>query len=276
MPSPVALDVLNESSRRAILDLLRDGERPVGDLVSEMGLSQPAVSKHLRVLKEAGLVEVRAEAQRRLYRINPEPLEALDGWLEPYRKLWSDRLDGLQAHPEQQEEEAVSMATITIGGPRPVVRLERRLPDPPAVVWRAITEREQLAAWFPCDVAVDGGRWEVGASISFPFPPEVVDMTLAGTVLAVDEPQLLSYSWGGEVLRFELAADGGGTLLVLHNELPPSAAARHAAGWEDCLDRLVGTAPVPDGWQAHFDAYRASFEPVLGPQEGPPEGYKGG
>ena len=65
------------------------------------------------------------------------------------------------------------------------------------------------------------------ASISFPFPPEVIDMTLTGTVLAVDEPHLLSCSWGGEVLRFELAADGGGTLLVLYNELPPSAP-RHA------------------------------------------------
>ncbi len=282
MPSPVALDVLNEPSRRAILDLLREGERPVGDLVSELALSQPAVSKHLRVLKEAGMVEVRAEAQRRLYRINPEPLEALDDWLEPYRKFWSDRLDGLQAQPvqheppEQQEAEVIGRATIAVGGPRPAVRLARRLPDPPAVVWRAITEREQLAAWFPCDVVVEGGRWEVGASISFPFPPEVIDMTLTGTVLAVDEPHLLSCSWGGEVLRFELAADGGGTLLVLYNELPPSAAARHAAGWDDCLDRLAGTAPVPDGWQGHFDAYRASFEPVLGPQEGPPEGYRGG
>jgi uncharacterized protein YndB with AHSA1/START domain len=155
------------------------------------------------------------------------------------------------------------------------VRLQRRLPDPPSVVWKAITERDRLAAWFPCDVVVDGGRWEVGASITFPFPPEVIDMTLVGTVLAVDEAHLLSYGWGEDVLRFELAADGQGTLLVLSDELTPTSAARNAAGWEDCLDRLGGTTPPADGWRAHFDAYRAAFEPVLGPQEGPPEGYQG-
>ncbi len=171
MPSPVALDVLNEPSRRAILDLLRDGERPVGDLVSELALSQPAVSKHLRVLKEAGLVEVRAEAQRRLYRINPEPLEVLDGWLEPYRRLWSDRLDGPGAHLEQQEEAAISKATITTSGPRPAVLLERRLPEPPPVVWRAITERQQLAGWFPCDVVVEGDHWEVERRSRSPSRP---------------------------------------------------------------------------------------------------------
>jgi uncharacterized protein YndB with AHSA1/START domain len=80
---------------------------------------------------------------------------------------------------------------LDTSGSRPAVRLERHLPDPPAVVWQAITEREQLRAWFPCDVIVDGGRWVAGASISFPFPPEVADLTLAGTVLAVDEPKLL-------------------------------------------------------------------------------------
>ena len=75
-------------------------------------------------------------------------------------------------------------ATLLADGPRPAVRLERQLPDPPAVVWRALTDREQLRAWFPCDVIVAGGRWEVGAAITFPFPPEVIDMTLSGEVLA--------------------------------------------------------------------------------------------
>ena len=79
-------------------------------------------------------------------------------------------------------------ATLDTTGPKPAVRLERRLPDPPAVVWRAITERDQLKTWFPCDVIVEGGRWEVGAAISFPFPPGVIEMTLTGTVLAADEP----------------------------------------------------------------------------------------
>ena len=101
--------------------------------------------------------------------------------------------------------------TLDTTGTKPAVRLERRLPDPPAVVWRAITDREELKAWFPCDVIVAGGRWEVGAAITFPFPAEVMDMTLTGTVLAVDEPKLLSYTWGeDEVLRFELHPEATG------------------------------------------------------------------
>src|SRR3954470_11922796 len=90
--------VLAEPTRRDILDLLRDGERPVGDLVQRLHVSQPAVSKHLRVLREAGLVEVRPDAQRRLYRLRPEPLAELDEWLAPYRRLWTQSLDKLERH----------------------------------------------------------------------------------------------------------------------------------------------------------------------------------
>jgi DNA-binding transcriptional ArsR family regulator len=98
-----AIEVLAEPNRRLILDLLRDGERPVGELVARMELSQPAVSKHLRVLKEAGLLDVRADAQRRLYRIRPEPLAELDAWLAPYRSLWTKRLDALERHLAKRE-----------------------------------------------------------------------------------------------------------------------------------------------------------------------------
>src|ERR1700730_17406266 len=94
----MALHVLAELNRQAILELLREGERPVGELVDALALSQPAVSKHLRVLREAGLVEVRADAQRHLYRVRPEPLRAVDAWLEPYRQLWESRLDALERH----------------------------------------------------------------------------------------------------------------------------------------------------------------------------------
>jgi DNA-binding transcriptional ArsR family regulator len=97
----VTFAVLAEPSRREILDLLLDGERPVGALVDELGLSQPAVSKHLRVLREAGLVEVRPDAQRRLYRLRPEPLLELDEWLAPYRALWGRSLDRLGRHLEE-------------------------------------------------------------------------------------------------------------------------------------------------------------------------------
>ena len=94
----MVFEVLAEPNRRRILDLLRQAERPVGDLVRELGVSQPAVSKHLRVLREAGLVDVRTDAQRRLYRVNPAPLRALDDWLAPYRTQWTDRLDDLGRH----------------------------------------------------------------------------------------------------------------------------------------------------------------------------------
>jgi DNA-binding transcriptional ArsR family regulator len=96
-------EVLAEPNRRRILDLLRAGERPVGDLVEELAVSQPAVSKHLRVLREGGLVEVRTEAQRRLYRVRPEPLRLIDEWLEPYRALWASRLDDLERHLETMQ-----------------------------------------------------------------------------------------------------------------------------------------------------------------------------
>ncbi len=94
----VALQALAEPSRLAIVERLREGERPVGDLVDHLSLSQPAVSKHLRVLRDAGLVEARVDAQRRLYRIRPEPLADLDRWLAAYRDLWVKNLDRLEVH----------------------------------------------------------------------------------------------------------------------------------------------------------------------------------
>jgi DNA-binding transcriptional ArsR family regulator len=96
-------DVLAEPTRRRILDLLLDRERPVGELVKKLKLSQPGVSKHLRVLREAGLVSVRNEAQRRIYEIRPEPLEEIAEWLEPYRRRWADRLDALDRHLDEED-----------------------------------------------------------------------------------------------------------------------------------------------------------------------------
>jgi DNA-binding transcriptional ArsR family regulator len=93
-----AFELLAEPNRRRILDLLRDGERPVGELVDRLSMSQPAVSKHLRVLRDAGLVDVRVDAQRRLYRLRPEPLREIDAWIAPYRQLWEDRLARLERH----------------------------------------------------------------------------------------------------------------------------------------------------------------------------------
>lgn len=96
-------EVLAEPRRREILDLLRTGERPVGELVEQLALSQPAVSKHLKVLRDAGLVEVRQDAQRRWYRLRPAPLAEVDAWLQPYRELWHGRLDALEAHLDRMD-----------------------------------------------------------------------------------------------------------------------------------------------------------------------------
>ncbi|HEY0471251.1 MAG TPA: metalloregulator ArsR/SmtB family transcription factor [Kribbella sp.] len=96
-------EVLAEPRRREILDLLRGGERPVGELVEQLALSQPAVSKHLKVLRDAGLVEVRQDAQRRWYRLRPAPLAEIDAWLEPYRDLWRTRLDALESHLDRMD-----------------------------------------------------------------------------------------------------------------------------------------------------------------------------
>ena len=99
-----AYTALAESHRRQILDLLRAGERPVGDLVERLELSQPGVSKHLRVLREAGLVAARADGRQRLYALRAEPLAEVDAWLEPYRAFWAGRLDALERHLEENPE----------------------------------------------------------------------------------------------------------------------------------------------------------------------------
>jgi len=91
-------DVLAEPTRRRILDLLRERPRVVGELTEQLGLTQPGTSKQLRVLREAGLVQVRQDAQRRWYELRPEPLAEVDAWLAPYRRLWEERLDALERH----------------------------------------------------------------------------------------------------------------------------------------------------------------------------------
>jgi len=101
-----AFAALAEPTRRQILDLLRDRERPVGDLVGRLAMSQPAVSKHLRVLRDAGLVDVRTDAQRRLYRVRLEPLREVDDWLAPYRAQWGEHLDRLEDHLDAMPDPA--------------------------------------------------------------------------------------------------------------------------------------------------------------------------
>jgi DNA-binding transcriptional ArsR family regulator len=114
-----SFEVLGEPNRRRILDLLLVAERPVGDLVEALAVTQPAVSKHLRVLREAGLVEVRSEAQRRIYRLRTEPLRDIDEWLEPYRQLWASRLDDLGRHLDAMPEAGSPPAELPSKGDGP-------------------------------------------------------------------------------------------------------------------------------------------------------------
>ncbi len=97
-----AYAALAEPHRRRILDHLRAGERPVADLVAHLGLSQPGVSKHLKVLREAGLVVARTQGKQRMYALRPDALVEVVQWLEPYRMLWSSRLDALEHHLEDE------------------------------------------------------------------------------------------------------------------------------------------------------------------------------
>jgi DNA-binding transcriptional ArsR family regulator len=100
-----AFEVIAEPTRRHILDLLLEREQPVGDLVTALAMSQPAVSRHLRVLRDAGLVRARTDAQRRVYRLDAAPLAAMDEWLRPYRRLWAASLDSLARHLDEMDDE---------------------------------------------------------------------------------------------------------------------------------------------------------------------------
>jgi DNA-binding transcriptional ArsR family regulator len=100
----MVFEVLAEPTRRRILDLLRGQEHSVSELVEMLGMSQPAVSKHLKVLRGAHLVGVRVDAQRRLYRLRPDPLRAVEDWLAPYRAMWESSLDALESHLDRMHE----------------------------------------------------------------------------------------------------------------------------------------------------------------------------
>jgi DNA-binding transcriptional ArsR family regulator len=96
--------IVAESNRRAILNLLLSSERSVGEIERALGLSQPSVSKHLRVLREAGFVQSRIQAQQRLYQLRPEPLMELDAWLAPFRRFWAKRVDALERHLDKMDQ----------------------------------------------------------------------------------------------------------------------------------------------------------------------------
>jgi DNA-binding transcriptional ArsR family regulator len=100
-----AFEIIAEPNRRAILSLLVSSQQSVGEIESQLRMSQPSVSKHLRVLREAGFVESTVDAQRRLYRLKPEPFEELDAWLAQFRRFWSSHLDALERHLDRMDHD---------------------------------------------------------------------------------------------------------------------------------------------------------------------------
>jgi uncharacterized protein YndB with AHSA1/START domain len=165
----------------------------------------------------------------------------------------------------------MSEGTLLRTGDRPILHFERHLPRPVDAVWRAVTDPEQMRAWFPTRIEI--AEWKEGAQLTHHFDEHDID-PLPGTVLEWDPPRRVRFTWGTDTIGFELtAAPDGGTTFVLTEELGASIAARNAAGWEACLDRLeFGTDSEREPWQARFDRYAAEFSPVLGAQEGPPPG----
>ena len=173
-------------------------------------------------------------------------------------------------------------ATLEGDGTRYILTVERRLAEPPEKVWRALTDRELIKQWFPCDVE---GEWVVGAPLRFEFlhgeGEGLSDEDMRGEVLAVEEPRLLEFTWGAEVLEYELTPDGDGCRFRLSHRIDdPSWGARNAAGWEMCVENLdlliegVGVVRfVAKVWNAKFARYVRKFEPAFGPQVGPPEDH---
>src|SRR5580692_2015610 len=107
-----AFEIIAEPNRRAILSLLVSSEQSVGEIERQLGMPQPTVSKHLRVLREAGFVESTVDAQRRLYRVKPEPLQEVEAWLAPFRRFWSTHVDALERHLDRMDQ-STSRATPT-------------------------------------------------------------------------------------------------------------------------------------------------------------------
>src|SRR5271156_6024262 len=123
-------EIIAEPNRRAILSLLGSSQQSVGEIERQLHMSQPAVSKHLRVLRDAGFVESTVDAQRRLYRLKPEPLQELDAWLAPFRRFWSTHVDALERHLDRMDRWTQTPATQTSATPtKQGTRRKRRGPN---------------------------------------------------------------------------------------------------------------------------------------------------
>ncbi len=232
-----AFAALADPSRRRILDLLREGERPVGELVDHLRVSQPAVSKQLRILRDEGLVGVRPMGRRRIYALRAAPLAEVYAWLNPYRKHWTERLDALEQY---LEDNPVTEGTLEKIDGRPALRFTRHLAHPIERVWRAVSTYDELAAWFvvPVDFKDVGQHFEA--------------MEQPGEVLRFEPPRSLEWEWGGERFSFDLEPDEDGTVLTfVHVFTDRDHGADYASGWHFHLDRL----------EAHLEGQRHQPRP---------------
>ncbi len=250
MTSQAVLRALAEPRRPAILRLVRDAPRSVGDIAAQLDISQQAVSQHLQVLREAGLVAVRRQGTRRLYSARPEGLAPLRAFLE---ELWDDRLDALRREAEQ-EESRMTIAETT------VVERELEIAARPQTVWEFLVDPRKAERWMGTTVAIDarpGGHYRAEVCPGG---------TASGVVVELDAPRRLVWTWGWEPgmgspvapgttrIEVDLEPVGQGTRLRLrHLGLPDAqAAASHDHGWEHYLERLRvaagGGDPGPDPW----------------------------
>lgn len=251
-------EALADPTRRRILDLLRERPRLVGELVDALGMSQPGVSKHLRVLREVGLVRARRDAQRRWYELRPEPLAEVDTWLASYRHLWEERLDRFARFIEQEQASMEQPVTIT-----------RTFDAPLAAVWKAWTNPDQVMRWWgPTNVTSPAARidFRVGGKYNFCMHmPDGQDLWSGGTYLEIEpmkrivftdsftdaEGSIVSASVHGitedlplefkVVLTFE-EHDGKTTMTLQHYGLGDGEMAEMTViGWTQSFDKLAAS-----------------------------------
>ena len=270
-------EVLAEPARRQILELLRQRERPVNELVERLELSQPGVSKHLRVLREAGLVSVRPEGQRRVYGLRAEPLAELDRLARSLPGFWGGRLDALERHLDEQEDDMTARNS----------RAPRRPPGDPLRAPARPSGRARLAGadrartrsrpgWrSPSSTSTEGGR----VVLTWQNTDNEGNTAVArGTVSALDPPRLLELDTDihGR-LRWELEPDGDGTLLTftVEAQLPDEYELRSSpAGtsisttWSTCWTaaRSTGRTGAATTARSGSESARATRRPALPPE----------
>ncbi len=246
-----ALKAIAEPRRQAILRLVRDEELSAGEIASHFDVTRPAVSQHLTVLKEAGLVDERRNGTRRLYRARPEGLADLKAFLDEF---W-DESGSRPSNAKLNERRTRSMESTT---DQISVTREVRIEASPETVWEFLVDPEKIRRWkgeLGTFDARPGGGYRIVVSLGH---------VAAGEIVEVDRPRRLVYTWGWEgedhvppgstTIEYELVPEGAGTRLrFVHRDLPSAEAAKsHAQGWDHYFERLQvaagGGDPGPDPW----------------------------